>query len=97
MIGILTEPFVCTYSFETINFAGDLEIVVTVCLSICLITISTHYIFSYRRTSVFQRHQLPFLNEKYKFSHEVRFKSVKLTHSHPDLPETQTPIPQYLV
>ena len=47
--------------------------------------------------SVFQRHQFPFSNEKYEFSHEIRFKFVKLTNSHPDLTETQTPIPQYLV
>ena len=79
------------------NFTGALEIVITVCVSIGLNTISTHCIFGYCRMSVFQRHQFPFLNEKYKFSHEIRFKSVKPTHSHPDLTETQTPIPRYLV
>ena len=62
--GIFIESFVCTYSFETINFTSAFEIVVTVCLSICLKPISTHYIFGYRRMSVFQQHQFPLLNEK---------------------------------
>ena len=60
------------------NFADALEIIVTVCLSICLNPISTYYIFGYRQMSVFQCHQCPLLNEKYKFSHEICFKSVNL-------------------
>ena len=95
--GIVTESFVCIYCFETINFTGALEIVVTVCLSICLNSINTYYIFGYHRMSVFQRHQVPFLNEKYKSCPEICFKSVKLTHSHLDLTEIQPPIPQYLI
>ena len=79
------------------NFTGALEIVVTVCASISLNTISTHYIFGYHRMSILQRYWFPFLNEKYKFSYEIRVKSAKLIHSHPDFTESQTPIPQYLV
>ena len=62
--GILIESFACTYNFETINFAGALVIVATVCLSICINLISTYYIFGYRRMSVFQCHQLPCLERK---------------------------------
>ena len=47
--------------------------------------------------SVFQHHQFPFLNEKYKFSQEIGFKSAKLTHSHRNLAEIRLLIQQYLV
>ena len=42
MIDILIGPFVSIYSFETINFAGILEIAVTVSLSVCLNPINTY-------------------------------------------------------
>ena len=47
--------------------------------------------------SVFQHHKFPFLNEKYKLSQEVGFKSVKLTDSHRNLAEIWLLIQQYLV
>ena len=93
MIGILIEFFVCTLSFETINFTAALEIVATVCLSICLNPISTYYIFGYRRMSVFQRHQFPCLERKVQIWSQILFQVC----SHPDLTEIQTPISQYLV
>ena len=94
---ILIGSFVCIYSFKTMTFADTLEIVVTGYLSICLNLISTYYVFGHRRMSLFQRYQFPFLNKKYKLSHEICFKFVKFTHSHPDLTEIHSLIPQYLV
>ena len=52
----ILQGLLFAFSFETINFTGALEIVVTVCSSNSLNSSITYYIFCYRRVLVSQRH-----------------------------------------